>query len=421
MLVAQIVMGITLLLMISGRTPLYLTAIVGSFLTAMIAGFPMTGGEGPTVTSLINGGLNPVIADMAGVLMFIGVMERVGFLDVIIRNIIKIGRRVGGGAGVATAGGVAAGFIGMLTGFTQPAITAVLTGAASSKLGVNPSKSAGVHAHAGHLGNFGGFTHPTQVAVVAITGIGFGMINVYGVLISLAIFAFSFFRLRKETAKNGPMSQEDIDAIAKEFENSEHNFAFWKTMMPFLVLMVGFVLGYPIFVVGVLSSIVTMVLSATNVSKAEQFMLNGVGRIATPLVATIGFLFMSAVINNIGMADAIANLFSPIMTVAPLQSMLIVAGIASFITQSNGASAAISIPFLQAVMLAVPEASPLGLAVMAAGGGAIMQYYLTGGPVAALATVIPVIKGSELKEANLFQRPAMLFGMVLLLAVSFIF
>ena len=130
---------------------------------------------------------------------------------------------------------------------------------------------------------------------------------------------------------------------------------------------------------------------------------------------------MSSVINNIGMADSIANLFRPMLTVAPLQSMLIVAGIASFITQSNGASAAISIPFLQAVMTAVPEASPLGLAIMAAGGGAVMQYYLTGGPVAALATVIPVIKGSELKEANLFQRPAMLFGMVLLLLVSFFF
>ncbi|WP_230460414.1 hypothetical protein [Sansalvadorimonas verongulae] len=50
-----------------------------------------------------------------------------------------------------------------------------------------------------------------------------------------------------------------------------------------------------------------------------------------------------------------------------------------------------------------------------------MQYYLTGGPVAALATVIPVIKGSDLKEANQFQRPSMLFGMVLLLAVSLFF
>ena len=421
MLIAQIVMGITLLLMISGKTPLYLTAIVGSFITAMIAGFPMTGGEGPSVSGLINGGLNPVIADMAGVLMFIGVMERVGFLDVIIRNIIKVGRRLGGGAGVATAGGVAAGFIGMLTGFTQPSITAVLTGAASSKLGVDPSKSAGVHAHAGHLGNFGGFTHPTQVAVVAITGIGFGMINVYGVLIALSIFAFSFIRLRKETAKNGPMTEEEVSAIAREFESSEHNYAFWKTMMPFLVLVVGFVMGYPIFIIGILSSIVTMVLSSTNFSAAEKHMLNGVGRIATPLVATIGFLFMSSVINNIGMAKTIADLFEPMLTVAPLQSMLLVAGFAAFITQSNGASAAISIPFLQAVMTAMPEVNLLGLAVMAAGGGAIMQYYLTGGPVAALATVIPVIKGSDLKDANQFQRPAMLFGMVLLLAVSLFF
>ena len=421
MLFAQIVMAITLVLMISGKVPLYLTAIVGSFVTAIIAGFPMSGGDGASVASLVNSGLNPVLADMAGVLMFIGVMEKVGFLDVIIRNIIKIGRRLGGGAGVAASGGIAAGFIGMLTGFTQPAITAVLTGAASTKLGVNPSKSAGIHAHAGHLGNFGGFTHPTQVAIVALTGIGFGMINVYGVLIALSIFGFSFVRLRREAAKNGPMSQEDVEAIAREFESSEHDFAFWKTMMPFVVLMVGFVLGYPIFIIGVLSSVVTMMLSVTNVAKAEQFMLEGVGRIATPLVATIGFLFMSAVINNIGMADTIAEMFRPMLTVAPMQSMLLVAALAAFITQSYGASAAISIPFLSAVMTAVPEANPLGLAVMAAGGGAVSQYYLTGGPVAALATVIPVIKGSELKSANEFQRPAMLFGLVILLAVSVFF
>lgn len=48
-------------------------------------------------------------------------------LDIIVRWIIKLGRVLGGGAGVAVAGGVAAGIIGMLTGFTQPAITAVIT------------------------------------------------------------------------------------------------------------------------------------------------------------------------------------------------------------------------------------------------------------------------------------------------------
>ena len=50
----------------------------------------------------------------------------------------------------------------------------------------------------------------------------------------------------------------------------------------------------------------------------------------------------------------------------------------------------------------------------AAGGSAVTQYFLTGGPVAALSTVIPVVKGSNLKDANRFQRPAMIFGFVVL-------
>ena len=40
-----------------------------------------------------------------------------------------------------------------------------------------------------------------------------------------------------------------------------------------------------------------------------------------------------------------------------------------------------------------------------------MQYFLTGGPVAALATAIPVIPGSDLKTANRFQRPSILAGL----------
>ena len=49
-----------------------------------------------------------------------------------------------------------------------------------------------------------------------------------------------------------------------------------------------------------------------------------------------------------------------------------------------------------------------------------MQYYLTGGPVAALSTVIPVIKGSNLKDANKFQRPAMWFGLLVLFVITLI-
>ena len=130
MLIAgQLIMVATLVLMVSGRTPLYSTAILGSALAALVGGVPIASGADVTLKSLVIGGLNPVIADMAGVLMFIGAMEKSGYLQVIINAIIRSGSRLGGGAGVAMAGGVAAGVIGGFTGFTQPAITAAVSAA----------------------------------------------------------------------------------------------------------------------------------------------------------------------------------------------------------------------------------------------------------------------------------------------------
>ncbi|MBR8462117.1 citrate transporter [Campylobacter sp. faydin G-105] len=419
---AQCVMVLTLLLMISGKTPLYTTAIVGSAISALVAGLPIIGPKDAiSLTSLINSGLNPVIADMTGILMFIGVMQASGFMDSIIRAIVRLGNKLGGGGGVAVAGGVTAGVIGMLTGFTQPAITAVITGTASMKLGVDPHRSAGIHGHAGILGNYGGFTHPTQVAVIAVTNIGFGIINVIGVLVSLSVFACAFFRLKKQQKQEGvQILKDDIEKIVKEFEYNEKSIPTFKAFLPFLMLFMGFILGYPVFIVGVASAIFTILLSTINFKNGEQHMLEGVSKIAIPLVATIGFLFMSATIKQIGLAKVIADIFTPMLTYAPLQTMLIVSALAGLITQSNAASVAITIPFLQAA-LALGTADPLPLAVMAAGGSAMLQYYLTGGPVAALATVIPVISGSNLVKANKFQRPNMLFGLVVLFILSIVF
>lgn len=419
---AQCGMIFTLLLMISGKTPLYTTAIVGSAISAIVAGFPITGAKDVvSLTSLINSSLNPVIADMTGILMFIGVMQASGFMDVIIFSIVRLGNKLGGGAGVATAGGISAGVIGMLTGFTQPAITAVITGTASTKLGVDPNKSAGIHGHAGILGNYGGFTHPTQVAVVAVSNIGFGMINVIGTIISLCVFACAFIRLKRQQKRDGIfISDEDKKKIAKEFQNSSNNIPIYKAFLPFVILFMGFIAGFPVFIVGITSAIITILLSILTFKKGEKDMLEGVSKIATPLVATIGFLFMSGVINKIGLANLIGEIFTPMLTYAPLQSMLLVSALAGFVTQSNAASVAINIPFLQAA-LALDTTTPLGLAVMAAGGSAMTQYYLTGGPVAALATVIPVIPNSDLKTANKFQRPNMIFGLFILFIASLVF
>lgn len=103
------------------------------------------------------------------------------------RDIVLWGNKLGGGPGVCTAGGIAAGVIGALTGFTQPVITAVITGPAAVKLGVDPNKVAGIQAHAGHIGNLAGFTHPTQVAILATAGIGYGLFNVLGLIAALSI------------------------------------------------------------------------------------------------------------------------------------------------------------------------------------------------------------------------------------------
>jgi hypothetical protein len=417
LVVAQILMVLTLALMLSGLAPIYLTAIVGASIAGLAAGFPLAGDAETTLVKLINSGLNPVIADMAGVLLFIGIMEKTGFLDVIIKKIIQVGRKLGGGPGVAAAGGIAAGVLGALTGFTQPAITAVITGPAAVKLGVNPSKVAGIQSHAGHLGNFGGFTHPTMVAVVATAGIGFGKINVIGVIASLSIFAISYVRLKREEKAIGfKLSEDKLKEITDQFEAVSNGTSFGKAIFPFILLFVGFTLGFPVFLVGTVASILVVLLAGMPIAQGEKAMLDGVGKIATPLVATISFLFMSAVINKIGLVGILADWFSPVLSVAPIQIMLLVSALTGLFTQSNAASAAIVVPFLQIVLKT--GADPFATAVAAAGGCAIMQYFLTGGPVAALATTIPVIPGSELKAANKFQRPSIFGGLIVLFIIT---
>ncbi len=419
MILAQILMGATLILMVTGLTPLYTTAILGSAIAGIVAGFPLAGSAEITIAKLINSGLNPVIADMTGVLLFIGVMSSAGFLDVIIKTIIRVGRKMGGGPGVATAGGIAGGIIGALTGFTQPAITGVITGPAAIKLGVDPSKAAGITAHAGHFGNFAGFTHPTQVALIAAAGIGFGAINVAGAIVALTIFAVSFIRLQRQMKASGSiMTPEQMEAAAAEYERSDRGISAPVAFAPFLVLFVGFIAGFPIFLVGLIAGLVTIGLAKLNPKQGEAAMLEGVNKIATPIVATIGFLFMSAMIGKVGLTGLIGKAMAPLLDVSPLLVMWIVAALTGLLTQSYGASSAVILPIFQVVVQA--GADPLAAVIAAGGGASTMQYFLTGGPVAALATVIPVIPGSDLRQANRFQRPSILCGTFMALVLCMI-
>lgn len=410
--IAQALMGITLILMIVGKTPLYLTAIVGSTVAAMAAGFPVSGKAEVTLAGLVKSGLNPVIADITGVLMFVGILESSGFLKIIINKIITWGSKLGGAPGITAAGSLAAGCIGALTGFTQPVVTAAITGPVAVKLGMDPNKTAGLAAHAGHFGNFAGFTHPTQVAVIATAGIGFGMINVVGAITGISIIMFSCVRLMLEMKKNPPKVSETVIQEVNESLENKTSTSFTVAIIPFILFVIGFALGFPVFIVGTVCGILVAILAKINMNTSEKEMIDGVSKAAIPVVATISFLFMSAVINKIGLVHVVSDVMAPIVNISPIYAMLLVSAVAGFITQSNAAAAAIDVPFLSVVLAA--GADPLTAACAAAGGSAVTQYFLTGGPVAALSTVIPVVKGSNLKDANRFQRPAMIFGFVVL-------
>ena len=417
MIIAQCLMVLTLVIMITGMTPIYITAITGAAISAIVAGFPLAGSAPMTIAKMINSGLKHVIADMTGILLFIGIMQATGFLDVIVRDIVLWGNKLGGGPGVCTAGGIAAGVIGALTGFTQPVITAVITGPAAVKLGVDPNKVAGIQAHAGHIGNLAGFTHPTQVAILATAGIGYGLFNVLGLIAALSIFFMSYVRVIYDMHKRGvTVSEEDRIAVMEEIKNKEYKTTSGKAFFPFLVLLIGFICGLPIFLVGLVSALVVMILAHKDMKSAEQTMMQGVGLIATPLVATIGFLFMSTVIKQIGLVDTISTFASPMLSFSPVIVMFCVAFVTGFMTQSYAASVAVLVPFLQVVL--GTGADPFAAAFAAASGASLIQYFLTGGPVAALATVIPVVPGSNLKQANLFQRPSILFGCLVALIIT---
>lgn len=407
--IAQIVMLATLLLMITGKTPIYITAICGATISALVAGFPITGKEGMTIAKMVNSGLNPVIADMTGILLFIGIMQASGFMDVIIRDIVRIGNKLGGGTGVCTAGGIAAGVIGALTGFTQPVITAVITGPAAVRLGVDPNKCAGIQAHAGHIGNLAGFTHPTQVALIATAGISFGLFNILGLIACLAIFAVSAIRCNADMRRRGvQITPEERAKIMQEIESRQYATTSVKAFLPFVILLVGFILGFPVFLVGLASALACMFLSGRPARIAEADMMKGVSLIATPIVATIGFLFMSTVIKQIGLVQTMSDAVGPVLSVSPVLILFGVAFLTGFLTQSYAASVSVLVPMLQVVLQT--GADPFAACFAAASGASLIQYFLTGGPVAALATVIPVIPGSDLKTANAFQRPSILAG-----------
>lgn len=415
MLTAQLLMALTLLVMITGRAPLYITAVVGGTASALAAGFPLTGSDPNAVSKILISALNPVIVDMLGVLLFIGIMQTCGYMDVIIWNIMDFGRRYGGAPGIATAAGLAAALLGALTAFTQPVITATIAGPAAVKLGLSPNKTSGIISMANTVANSCGFTHPTMLAILAVTGVHFGLINAWAFAGSIWIYVFAYWRARREMIRDGlPINPEGqaLDALPEGAPS------FKKAVFPFLVLCVAFFSGVPVFLVGMGTGILIIFMNRMSFGQGEKAMISGVAQISIPIVAIISLMYMSNVINRIGLVEVIAEYIMPYLAAAPIQILFLISALAGTITQSNAASAPIVLPFTQILMNM--GCDPLAVSFAAITGCAIMQLFLTGGALTALPVVAGVIPGTVQEAANRWQRPAMLVGLCACFVITFI-
>ena len=291
MVLAQIIMVLTLVIMIAGWAPLYITAAIGATFSAVAAGFPLTGSEPVTIQKLLIASMNPVIVDMLGVLLFIGIMQKCGYMDVIIWNIVDFGRRYGGAPGVATAAGLAAALLGALTAFTQPVIMATIAGPAAVRLGLSPNKTSGIISMANTVANTCGFTHPTMLAILGITGVHFGLINVYAFIGSIWIYVFCYYRAKREMIAEGIPIIKDDDGSFEELPEGSPSFL--KAFFPFLILCIAFFAGIPVFLVGMFCGLLVILMSHMSFGEGEKAMVSGVTNIAIPIVAIISLMFMS--------------------------------------------------------------------------------------------------------------------------------
>lgn len=417
MITAQIIMVCTLGVMIMGLAPLYLTAAVGTTLAALAAGFPLIGSSPESISKLLIGAMNPVIVDMLGVLLFIGIMQKSGYMDVIIYKIMDIGRRKGGAPGIATAAGLAAALLGALTAFTQPVIMATIAGPASTRLGLSANKTSAIISMANTVANNAGFTHPTMLAILGLTGVKFGLINFWGFAGSIGIYIFAYYKAKREMLRDGlAIIKDNEENIFGELSPNAPSFA--KAFFPFLVLCITFFMCVPVFLVGMGCGILVILMSRTNLQDGEKAMVSGVSQIAIPIVAIISLMYMSNVISKIGLVTVVAKHIGPYIALAPIQILLVISAIAGTITQSNAASAPIVLPFVQIVLGL--GADPMAVSFAAISGCAIMQLFLSGGALTALPVVAGVIPGTNQKVANRWQRPCMLVGLGVSFLLTFI-
>lgn len=388
---------VTLFLMSTGRVPIYVTAVAGSVCACLAAGIPLSGEAPETVRHLLGQALRPMpVSDMLGALLFIGIMKQSHYMDVILHVLMELGQKAGGAPGVALAAGFAAAVLGSLSAFTQPFLAASSAGPAAVRLGMSPSRAAGMISLSNALANACSFTHPTFLAVLAVTGVSFGAINLWGFAGAVWILLFAYWRARWEM-KGSAAPEGGIEPLPSGSPSAKAAF------FPFAMFCAAVFFGVPMFVAGLAAGLLVCFQCRMSLAKGESSMMSG---ISIPVMAAMSLLFMAEVLDRSGLVNAVIRHASPLLAAAPVQILFLISAAAGLVTQSNAAAAAVVIPAAQAAMAMGCE--PLAVSFAAITGCAVMQLFLTGGAVTSLALVVKVVPGASLREANDWQRPIIL-------------
>ena len=134
------------------------------------------------------------------------------------------------------------------------------------------------------------------------------MFNVWGALSAFAIMGAAYWRMKHRIISEGGQvsrfSKEQIERILNDFENTD-NISSVKAFIPFIVLLVFAATGIPIFVVCFVAALLTIALSRRPMMQSEADMVEGVKMLSVPFTAIIIFLFLSGVINNVGVIETV--------------------------------------------------------------------------------------------------------------------
>ena len=160
-----------------------------------------------------------------------------------------------------------------------------------------------------------------------------GTVQLVGAIAALTIFAVRYVRMsRSMKAAGTALSTEAMEKIAAEYEKNDSGISPTTAFIPFIVLVVGFALpplltgkSIPVFLVSIASGLVNIFLAKMNAKAGEVSMLEGVDKIATPIAATVGFLFMSSVIREVGLTKTLSEFVQPLLNISPLFLMWLVA------------------------------------------------------------------------------------------------